>query len=76
MDTIKEQVTKYLKSINTGKTPTEIGLALGKSYDTASSSVSSALKSLIDDELVTKSKIDGKVLYKWNRKPIPFYGKV
>ena len=36
---MKEKVSKYLKSLNIGKTPTEIGIALGKDYNSASSSV-------------------------------------
>ena len=64
---MKEKVSNYLKSLNVGKTPTEIGLALGQCYTQASSSVNGALKSLLKDGLITRSKIDGKVLYKWVR---------
>jgi predicted transcriptional regulator len=64
---MKEQVKNYLKSLNAGKTPTQIGLALGKDYNTASSSVTNALKSLVNEGLVYKTKIDGKVLYGWVR---------
>jgi len=64
---MKEKVANYLKKLNVGKTPTEIGLALGKNYNTASSSVSNPLKKLVDDGLVYKMKIDGKVLYGWVR---------
>lgn len=65
---MKDKVIEYLKGVNTGKTPTEIGLALGKTYTSASSSVTPALKSLVENGFVTKEKIDGKILYKWNRK--------
>jgi predicted transcriptional regulator len=64
---MKEKVSTYLKQFNVGKTPTEIGLALGKGYNQASSSVSNPLKSLIKDGLVDKVKIDGKILYYWVR---------
>jgi predicted transcriptional regulator len=64
---MKEKVSNYLKSVNVGKSPTEIGLALGKCYVQASSSVNGALKSLLKDGLISKSKIDKKVLYKWVR---------
>ncbi len=64
---MKEKVANYLKSLNVGKTPTEIGLALGKDYNTASSSVSNTLKKLVNEGIVYKMKIDGKVLYGWVR---------
>ena len=64
---MKEKVKNYLKSINVGKTPTEIGLALGKDYNSASSSVFNPLKKLIEEGLVYKMKIDGKTLYGWVR---------
>ena len=64
---MKEQVKNYLKSLNVGKTPTQIGLSLGKDYNTASSSVTNALKSLVNEGLVYKTKIDRKVLYGWVR---------
>lgn len=61
---MKEKVYNYLKAQRIGKTPTEIGMALGKSYGQASSSVNGALKSLIKSGLVSKEKVNGKVLYK------------
>jgi len=61
----KDNVLMYLSRLNVGKTPTEIGLALGSNYNSASSSVSPALKSLVRDGLVSRSKIDGRVLYKY-----------
>lgn len=64
---MKEKVKNYLKSLNVGKTPTEIGLALGVDYNSASSSVTHSLKKLIEEGLVYKAKIDGKVLYGWVR---------
>jgi DNA-binding transcriptional ArsR family regulator len=65
---MKEKVLAYLKQFNVGKTPTEIGIALGKNYNSASSSVSIPLKQLVDDDIVIREKIDGKILYKLNRK--------
>lgn len=65
---MKEKVANYLKSINVGKTPTEIGLALGKSYTQASPSVNTPLKKLVEEGLVYREKNDGKVLYGWIRK--------
>ena len=64
---MKDKVAIYLKTLNVGKTPTEIGLALGKEYNTASSSVTNPLKKLVEEGLVYKMKIDGKVLYGWVR---------
>lgn len=61
---MKEKVANYLKTLAKLKTPTEIGLALGKNYNTASSFVSNPfLKKLVDDGVVYKMKIDGKVLW-------------
>lgn len=65
---MKEKVLKFLEKNPAGKTPTEIGIALGKSYSTASPSVNYPLKSLIKEGLVVKIKIDGKVIYKINDK--------
>ena len=64
---MKEKIKEYLKSIKVGKTPTEIGLALGKNHNSASSSVNNPLKKLIEEGLVYKMKIDGKTLYGWIR---------
>ncbi len=61
---MKEKVLKYLTENKNGGTPTQIGLALGKDYNSASSSVSGALKSLLKDSLVEKLKIDGKLIYR------------
>jgi hypothetical protein len=61
----KDDVLMFLSRINGSRTPTEIGLALGSDYNSASSSVSPSLKSLVRDGLVSKSKIDGRVLYKY-----------
>lgn len=66
-ETIKEKVLNYLKGFNTGKGPTEIGLALGKDYNTASSSVSPSLKKLVDERKITRQVLDGKVTYKYKR---------
>lgn len=63
---MKEKVLEYLKSdISLGKTPTEIGVALGKSYNQASSSVNLPLKKLIDEGLVKRVKINGNILYRF-----------
>lgn len=53
---MKEEVLEYLKSQTEGRTPTEIGLALGKDYNSASSSVNRPLKKLIEEGLVKKEK--------------------
>lgn len=53
----------YLKSYPAGRTPTQIGIGIGKTYVQASSSVNAPLKTLIKDGLVIKIKRDGKVLY-------------
>jgi predicted transcriptional regulator len=65
---IKDRVTEYLKQINIGKTPTEIGIMIGKDYNTASSSVTTSLKSLVEEGFVERIKTDNKILYKWIRK--------
>jgi len=62
---MKEKVLTYLINQEGGKTPTEIGIALGKDYNQASSSVSKALKQLIEENWVERYKINGKVLYKY-----------
>lgn len=62
---MKEKVLTYLFNQEVGKTPTEIGIALGKDYNQASSSVSKALKQLIEENWVERYKINGKVLYKY-----------
>lgn len=62
----KEKVKEYLKAIKVAKSPTEIGLAIGKDYNSASSSVNLSLKSLVKDGLVIKIKTGQKVFYKWN----------
>lgn len=64
---MKEKVLAYLKSQNTGKGPTDIGLALGKDYNTASSSVSPALKQLTKDGIIKRQKVDGKITYQYKR---------
>lgn len=46
-------------------TPTEIGMAMGFTYDCASSSVARALKSLVADGLVEKD--GGRGRYRWRR---------
>lgn len=65
---MKEKVANYLKNLKVGKTPTEIGLALGKDYNSASSSVTTPLKKLVNEKLVYKKKIGRKVLYYWVHK--------
>ena len=64
---MKEKVKEFLKKSNSPKSPTEIGLALGKSYNQATAAVSAMLKKWVEEELVYKTKVDGKVLYGWFR---------
>lgn len=68
MKSMKDRVSEYLKQINIGKTPTEIGIMIGKDYNTASSSVTPSLKSLVEGGLVERIKTDNSVIYKWIRK--------
>lgn len=60
---MKERIYEYLKKYPYGKTPTQIGLALGKTYNTASSSVNNPLKKLMDEGKVLKIRIDGVTKY-------------
>ena len=62
---IRDKVISHLKEIKIGQTPTQIGLAIGKDYNSASSSVTNPLKKLVEEKLVSKIKTDGKVLYSW-----------
>lgn len=62
---MKEKVLEYLKTQTEGKTPTEIGMSLGKDYNTASSSVSSALKKLTKEGLVERLCNKNRVTYKY-----------
>jgi predicted transcriptional regulator len=64
---MKDRVLNFLKSKPFGVNPTSIGLALGKDYNTASSSVMASLKKLKEEGLIERIKIDGKVLYKYKR---------
>lgn len=68
MKKMKDRVADYLKQINIGKTPTEIGIMMGKDYNKASSSVRASLKSLVEEGLIERIKTDNSVLYKWIRK--------
>lgn len=61
---MKERVIRYLKEVSMPKTPTEIGLALGKDYNSASSSVNAALKKLVLEGKVIRFKRGNKVTYK------------
>lgn len=62
---MKTLVLDYLiKYPHEGKTPTQIGMALGKQYSEASSSVAGALKSLIKEGKVIRYKDDKKVKYR------------
>lgn len=63
---MKELVLKFLKKKPMGATPTEIGLGIGKGYQTASSSVTQPLKRLMKEGLVKRIIIDGKVKYYCN----------
>jgi len=60
---MKTLILDYLIKFPEGKTPTQIGMALGRNYSTASAAVSGALKSLIKEGKVKKLKIDKKVKY-------------
>ena len=40
---------------------------IGKDYNTASSSVRTSLKSLVEEGLVERIKTDNSILYKWIR---------
>ena len=64
---MKDKVLALLKSKNNGMQPTKIGLELGKDYNTASSSVMHSLKKLVEEGLVVRQKLDGKVTYKFKR---------
>lgn len=62
---MKEQVILFLmKNSNLWHTPTEIGIAIGKTYSLASSSVSPSLKQLLADGKIIKRKLDGRTEYK------------
>ena len=61
---MKELILIYLRKIGKGETPTEIALALG--YN-SSSNVAAPLKKLVNDGVVGRECIDGKVLYKFLR---------
>lgn len=64
-NSIKEQVINYLKDVAIEKTPTQIGLFLGKKYNSASSSVTPALKALVKDNIVKLNKKGNVALYSW-----------
>jgi hypothetical protein len=62
---IKEQVLDFLiKTPFEGKTPTQIGIGIGKSYSSASASVAPCLKFLIKEGKVKRYKDDNKVKYR------------
>ena len=61
---MKAKILKYLGEHPAGSTPTTIGMALGKPYNSASSSVSQPLKTLISEGVVERIKINNKVIYK------------
>lgn len=60
---MKTLVLDYLSKFPEGKGPTQIGLALGKNYQTASSAVMPALKALVKEGLVERFK-NGGVKYR------------
>lgn len=63
--TIKEKVLSYLKEHPQGMGPTEIGLGIGKDYDTASSAVTPALRQLVNQGLVERVvSSPGRIIYK------------
>lgn len=57
------KILEVIKSSPIGKTPTEIGMKLGKSYGQASSYCSSSLKKLMEAGVIIKIKTE-KVRYK------------
>jgi len=60
--TTKEKVLQFLKEIpDKVHTPTEIGIAIGKDYNSASSCVSPILKKLEQEGVVRISKV-GRVV--------------
>lgn len=62
---MKEKILEYLKDKPFGARPTQIGMALGKKYVNASSSVNQPLKQLIKQGKVTRSSDgSGGVYYK------------
>ena len=52
---MKEKIIEFLKKHPDGCTPTQIGIGLGKSYSSASSSVNQPLKKLVADGIVTRT---------------------
>lgn len=57
------KILEVIKSSPIGKTPTEIGIELGKCYTQASAYCNSSLKKLMADGKIVKIKAD-KVRYK------------
>lgn len=57
-----DRVRDYMKANPRPLRPTEIGMALGKSYTQASSFVTGALKKLLSEKLITKMD---KGVYQW-----------
>lgn len=63
----KQLVFDYLKTTPfEGKTPTQIGMALGYSYSSASSTVNSSIKSLLKESKITRYKDGHRVKYRIN----------
>lgn len=57
------KILEVIKSSPIGKTPTEIGMKLGKHYGQASSYCSSSLKKLMEAGMIVKIRL-GNVRYK------------
>lgn len=57
------KILEVIKSSPSGKTPTEIGMKLGKHYRQASSYCSSSLKKLTTAGMVVRIKTD-RIVYK------------
>ncbi len=65
---IEDLIIDYLELQNSGKTPTQIGMALGKCYTQASSSVNYSLKKLIRiGKIKRQVPSPGKVIYSINK---------
>lgn len=61
---MKNKILNYLNNDKKGASPTTIGLALGYDYNSASSSVMYGLKQLVNENLVSRTQKDNKIIYK------------
>lgn len=58
------KILGIIKKHGTFITPTHIGMKLHQPYNTASSYCSSTLKKLMNEGMIMRAKIDGKVFYR------------